>query len=67
MIHETKNPSGPQWNRLFAMAEIADGLVRLATFGRYHTSLPLTVSRYQAVAAIRRLKSQHSAKGGDHD
>lgn len=66
MIHKTKNPAGPKWNRLLAMAEIADGLVRLATFGRYHTSFPLTVSRYQALAAINRLKTQHYAKGGDH-
>lgn len=66
MINRTKNPAGPKWNRLFAMAEIADGLVRLATFGRFHTSLPLTVSRYQAFAALNRLKAQHTAKGGDH-
>lgn len=70
MINRTKNPAGPKWNRLFAMAEIADGLVRLATFGRFHTSLPLSVSRCQAYVAIQRAKTLHfstPAKGGDHE
>jgi len=48
MIERNRNLAGKSYNMLFGLCNIADGLVRIFSFGQFHTNLPIRVSRYQA-------------------
>lgn len=56
MIHVHKQFWRLPWSFLFGLAQIASGIVTVATFGAVVLSLPMTVSRWTMWADIRRVK-----------
>jgi hypothetical protein len=47
MFERNLNAAGRRATVLFGAVELVDGLVRVLSFGFFHTRLPLIVSRWQ--------------------
>ena len=56
MIHRNRHPSGPLGRFLFALAQLADGLVRTLSLGYLNTDLPIKVTSWQTRQVIKKLK-----------
>lgn len=56
MIFLNRHPGAWAFRLLFALAQIADGVVRLLSFGVLATQFPITVSKYHAKSAFARMK-----------
>lgn len=59
MIQVNKHPAGRANNMVFGAAQIADGFVRLASFGFLHSTFALDWSRHTAKVAIIKMKKSH--------
>lgn len=55
-IELNKNPAGRLSNMGFGACTIADGLVRVLSFGFLHTRFTLEYARRQALAALKQMK-----------
>lgn len=62
MIYINKNRAGKLWNVAFGIAEILDGILRIASFGTLSSKFALEVSRQMAITSIRKqcLREQNS-------
>ena len=52
MFRIDRHPGGRNASALFGLACLIDGIVRVATIGRFYTDLPLKVSRWQSKKAV---------------
>lgn len=57
MIERNLHPAGRLSNVVFGLLQVADGLVRMLSFGFAHSTFVLDYSRYQARKAIRNMKA----------
>lgn len=53
MFRIDRHPGGRNASAIFGAACLIDGLVRVLSFGRLYTDLPLKVSRWQARKSLR--------------
>lgn len=60
MIQRNRNPAGRIGCIVFGLAQLLDGMVRVASGGFFHTTAPLAVSREQARRHIQNLKRTHA-------
>jgi hypothetical protein len=58
MIERNKNRAGRIGCMLFGLDNIADGLVRVFSFGFLHTRLPIELSKFQVKRNIKRLRER---------
>lgn len=56
MIFRNRHPGAWAFRLIFALAQIADGVVRLLSLGVLATQFPVTVSRYHAKSVFTRMK-----------
>lgn len=56
MIFRNRHPSPWAFRLIFALAQIADGVVRSLSLGVLATQFPVTVSKYHAKSAFTRMK-----------
>lgn len=56
MIFRNRHPGAWAFRLIFALAQIADGVVRLVSFGVLATHFPVTVSKYHTKSAFTRMK-----------
>ena len=60
MIQRNRNPAGRIGCIVFGLAQLLDGMVRVASGGFFHTTAPLAVSRGQTRRHIQNLKRTHA-------
>lgn len=58
MIELNRNPAGKMSNIIFGLGEVVDGLIRVASLGFLHTTITVSISRWQAKSHINRLKNR---------
>lgn len=58
MIERNLNAAGRRATVLFGAVELVDGLVRVFSFGFFHTRLPLIVSRWQMRRGFQNRRAQ---------
>ena len=56
LLHRNRNPAGLFVNIIFGIAEIADGLLRLASLGTVCSRLPLEVSRISTARQFAKMR-----------
>lgn len=56
MLERNRHPSGKISNILFGFAAIADGLVRVISFGFLHTRFTLELSKWQVKRLLQSRK-----------
>lgn len=54
MVERNRHPAGRLWNIAFGLCAVADGSVRVLSFGCLHTRLLTFVTRQQAKSLILR-------------
>lgn len=57
MVERNRHPAGRLWNIAFGLCAIADGVVRVLSFGWLHTRLLTFVTKQQAKSLILRRKN----------
>ena len=62
MIERNLHAAGRRANVLFGAVELVDGLVRVLSFGFFHTRLPLIVSRWQMRRAFQNCRTSQGAR-----
>ena len=57
-IERNKNPAGRTNNMVFGLCQLADGFVRVVSFGFLHTRFPIDQARNVAHKQLEKLKKQ---------
>ena len=57
-IERNKNPAGRINNIIFGLCQLADGFVRVVSFGFLHTRFPIDQTRNVARRQLEKLKNQ---------